>query len=136
MGLLQVFGRNMDHIEITDPNHEQLIAFFNQLNGENPCGLRFERSGGNISIYSSEEKRIRLYFVGYKDEEMHWGLLLDKNADKDTEVEMILENGQIDSYPLQETVSQEAAKNILTYFSQNGTVPQGLDWDGNMSGFN
>lgn len=135
MRKLQISGRKMETTLLLDPSYDELISFFNQLNGVNPSGCYLQQSGGNLAIDSSKTNRFLLEFVGLKDGKIRWGMLLDLNANSDDEIEIILANGQIDFYPIQQTISEEMAKYVITYFFENDTIPQGLNWEGDLSDF-
>ena len=129
---LTIYRRNKPNLDIENPNPEQVIQGVEELDGVRATNLQLTTRAGYLFVYSSREGRMHLVFT---DAGINSGYLIDKTQTSDQVFEFPLENGAVDDWSIQETVSREVARDVALYFLQNNTLPKGLDWEGNMADF-
>ncbi len=119
--------------DILNPTSIQVAQAINRLDGIRYLGIGLEISSTHLLIGCSSEGRMSLIYLIQDDEKAIYEVyrLLNMTESAQEEHEFLLDNGEIDFVPGNETVSREVVLELAQRFFEDGSLPElpeGLVW--------
>lgn len=122
-------------VSIFDPTPDQIAEWINALNNNNRSYFFLQHEEiSEFTIWGGKADRVALYFE-QDQTQSYWGKLIDSTLeDSDEEIELSM-GEKTEALPLYLTVPKQLAIDVLIYFLNYQTFPDGLSWAGRMDKF-
>ncbi|WP_085688287.1 MULTISPECIES: Imm1 family immunity protein [unclassified Pseudomonas] len=119
-------NRSVTH-EVLEPDQRELLSALNRMDGKTFSSTMFFLDDENfMSIGGGAQNRYVVFIALDVDQKLF--TLIDPDASSEESLDVVV-GGQSGSYPQNQCVDKEIARQALMYFSAHGTADPGLTWD-------